>query len=152
MSRRKLSQLKGSERAKLVSALTRYPLNVNGSEGYKKAEVTGGGVPLEELNCSTMESKVRAVSYPADKTLHDMHLLPHCSPCRACISAARYWTCLGVSVASIFIGLGSAAVWLAWARPCMATRPACASPSRPKRRSGGRGTRIGEYIMNGDFL
>jgi predicted flavoprotein YhiN len=32
-------------------------LKVTGSEGYKKAEVTGGGVPLEELNVSSMEAK-----------------------------------------------------------------------------------------------
>lgn len=25
---------------------------------YPKAEVTGGGVPLEELDCSTMESRI----------------------------------------------------------------------------------------------
>jgi predicted flavoprotein YhiN len=38
--------------------LTRYPLRIDGSEGYKKAEVTGGGLPLEQIDCKTMESKV----------------------------------------------------------------------------------------------
>lgn len=46
------------ERASLIAALTRYPLPVDGSEGYKKAEVTGGGLPLEQINCATMESRV----------------------------------------------------------------------------------------------
>jgi predicted flavoprotein YhiN len=53
-----MAQLKNSERAALVTALTKYPLSVTGSEGYKKAEVTGGGVPLEQVQCSTMESRV----------------------------------------------------------------------------------------------
>ena len=30
-----------------------------GDEGYKKAEVTGGGVPLGEINPGTLESRVR---------------------------------------------------------------------------------------------
>ena len=60
---RKVSQLKGSERAALISLLTKYPLKITGSEGYKKAEVTGGGVPLEELNVSTMEAKGRPGLY-----------------------------------------------------------------------------------------
>lgn len=29
-----------------------------GHEGYPKAEVTGGGVPLEQVDCKTMESRV----------------------------------------------------------------------------------------------
>ena len=56
---RKLAQLRQVERASLIAALTRYPLAVSGSEGYKKAEVTGGGLPLEQINCATMESRVR---------------------------------------------------------------------------------------------
>ncbi|GAX81938.1 hypothetical protein CEUSTIGMA_g9366.t1 [Chlamydomonas eustigma] len=58
LSQRKLSQLKCAERVALVAALTKYPLSVNGSEGYKKAEVTGGGVPLEQVDCSSMESRL----------------------------------------------------------------------------------------------
>jgi hypothetical protein len=29
-----------------------------GHEGYGKAEVTGGGVPLEQVDCKTMQSRV----------------------------------------------------------------------------------------------
>lgn len=61
---RKMAQLSKAERGSLVAALTRYPLNVNGSEGFKKAEVTGGGLPLEHINCATMESR----------QLHGLHL------------------------------------------------------------------------------
>ncbi|GIL91209.1 hypothetical protein Vretifemale_18904, partial [Volvox reticuliferus] len=55
---RRVCDVKKAERAALVSALTSYELPYHGHEGYKKAEVTGGGVRLEELNCATMESKL----------------------------------------------------------------------------------------------
>ncbi|KAL4426515.1 hypothetical protein ABPG77_008373 [Micractinium sp. CCAP 211/92] len=54
---RKLSELKRGERAALVAALTQYRLHITGHEGYPKAEVTGGGVPLNELDCSSLESR-----------------------------------------------------------------------------------------------
>ena len=34
-----------------------YPLPWSGNEGYKKAEVTGGGVALDEVDPKTLESK-----------------------------------------------------------------------------------------------
>ena len=52
-----LSQLRREDRARLVEALTRYPLPWAGSEGYKTAEVTGGGVSLAEVNPATLESR-----------------------------------------------------------------------------------------------
>lgn len=52
------SQLRRDERARLVEALARYPLPWTGDEGYKKAEVTGGGVPLAEVDPRTGESRV----------------------------------------------------------------------------------------------
>ena len=55
---RTLAQLRREERARLVEALTRYRLPWTGDEGYKKAEVTGGGVPLAEVDPRTMESRV----------------------------------------------------------------------------------------------
>jgi predicted Rossmann fold flavoprotein len=55
---RALSQLRRDERARLVEALTRYRLPWTGDEGYKKAEVTGGGVPLGEVDARTLESRV----------------------------------------------------------------------------------------------
>lgn len=51
-------QLRREERDALVAALTQHPLPVVGHEGYKKAEVTGGGVPLSEVDCATMESRL----------------------------------------------------------------------------------------------
>ncbi|KAL4530050.1 hypothetical protein Ndes2526A_g04785 [Nannochloris sp. 'desiccata'] len=55
---RKLPELRKEERIKLLEALSACELEVKGHEGYPKAEVTGGGVPLNELNCATMESKI----------------------------------------------------------------------------------------------
>ena len=52
------SQLRRDERARLVEALARYRLPWTGDEGYKKAEVTGGGVPLGEVDPRTGESRL----------------------------------------------------------------------------------------------
>ncbi len=54
---RRTSSLKRSERLALIDALTSYPLPWSGNEGYKKAEVTGGGVALDEVDSKTLESK-----------------------------------------------------------------------------------------------
>ncbi|HEX2189782.1 MAG TPA: aminoacetone oxidase family FAD-binding enzyme [Longimicrobiaceae bacterium] len=55
---RTLAQLRREERTRLVELLARYPLPWTGDEGYKKAEVTGGGVPLAEVDPRTLESRV----------------------------------------------------------------------------------------------
>lgn len=55
---RTTSQLKKEARTKLVDLLTRYPLPYTGDEGYRKAEVTGGGVALGELDPRTLESRI----------------------------------------------------------------------------------------------
>jgi predicted Rossmann fold flavoprotein len=54
---RQLSQLRRDERARLVEVLTRYELPWTGDEGYRKAEVTGGGVALGEVDARTLESR-----------------------------------------------------------------------------------------------
>ena len=54
---RTLSQLRRDERQRLITSLTRHPLPWTGDEGYRKAEVTGGGVSLGEVNPRTMESR-----------------------------------------------------------------------------------------------
>ena len=54
---RKMAELKRDERNALINALTEYRLPVTGDEGYKKAEVTGGGVALDEIEPSTLESR-----------------------------------------------------------------------------------------------
>jgi predicted Rossmann fold flavoprotein len=52
-----LSQLKREERRRVVEALTKLELPWTGDEGYSKAEVTGGGVALSEIDPRTLESR-----------------------------------------------------------------------------------------------
>ena len=54
---RTLAQLRREERDAVLGALTALPLPVTGHEGYRKAEVTGGGVALSEVDPVTMESR-----------------------------------------------------------------------------------------------
>lgn len=53
----RLAELSRAARSRLVAALTRWPLPWTGDEGYKKAEVTGGGIALSEVNSRTLESR-----------------------------------------------------------------------------------------------
>ena len=52
-----LAHLNRNDRLRLIDTLVRFPLPWNGDEGYKKAEVTGGGVNLAEIDPRTMESR-----------------------------------------------------------------------------------------------
>ena len=54
---RALAQLGRSERLRLIDLLVRGTLPWTGDEGYKKAEVTGGGVDLAEIDARTLESR-----------------------------------------------------------------------------------------------
>ncbi len=54
---RVLSDLRRDERLRLIETLVRGELPWAGDEGYKKAEVTGGGVSLAEIDSRTMESR-----------------------------------------------------------------------------------------------
>ena len=56
-SDRRVSSLRREERVALIEALTSYALPWSGNEGYKKAEVTGGGVKLTEVQPKTLESR-----------------------------------------------------------------------------------------------
>jgi predicted Rossmann fold flavoprotein len=52
-----LANLSRRDRLRLIETLVRGPLPWTGHEGYKKAEVTGGGVDLSEIDPRTMESR-----------------------------------------------------------------------------------------------
>ncbi len=52
-----LAQLRKASRRALVAALTGFRLPWTGSAGYRKAEVTGGGVALGEVDPRTLESR-----------------------------------------------------------------------------------------------
>ncbi|HEX2225402.1 MAG TPA: aminoacetone oxidase family FAD-binding enzyme [Thermoanaerobaculia bacterium] len=55
---RPLAQLRREDRRKLIDLLTAFLLPWNGDEGYRKAEVTGGGVALSEVAPNTLESRL----------------------------------------------------------------------------------------------
>ncbi|HEY0809584.1 MAG TPA: aminoacetone oxidase family FAD-binding enzyme [Longimicrobiales bacterium] len=63
------SQLKKDERLRLVTALAAYQLPWTGDEGYKKAEVTGGGIALAEVDPKSMESKLHRGLYLCGEVL-----------------------------------------------------------------------------------
>lgn len=50
-------QLTRPQRRTLITALTRLPLPITGHRGFTTAEVTAGGVPLNELDLKTMSSR-----------------------------------------------------------------------------------------------
>ncbi len=54
---RALAQLGRTERLRLIDTLVRGELPWTGDEGYKKAEVTGGGVNLADIDSRTLESR-----------------------------------------------------------------------------------------------
>ncbi len=53
----------------LVQRIKRLPLNVTGTRGFAKAEVTAGGVLLKEVNPKTMESRIASGLFIAGEVL-----------------------------------------------------------------------------------
>ena len=54
----RLAHLSRTDRLRLIEVLVRGPLPWTGDEGYRKAEVTGGGVALSEVHPATLESRI----------------------------------------------------------------------------------------------
>jgi predicted Rossmann fold flavoprotein len=54
---RSMPEVRDRDLATLAASLKRWSLTPNGTEGYRKAEVTSGGVDTRELNSTTLESK-----------------------------------------------------------------------------------------------
>lgn len=52
------SQLSRYARKRLAQTLTEMPLPLTGDRGFTYAEVTAGGVPLDEIKLETMESRI----------------------------------------------------------------------------------------------
>ena len=52
-----VSNLPKKKRVHLIDILSNYEIKATGHQGYKKAEVTGGGIALEGINTKTMELK-----------------------------------------------------------------------------------------------
>lgn len=55
---RAIAQVPRTDRDRLLDALTRFRFPIDQDRGWNYAEVTAGGVPLEEINFRTMESKL----------------------------------------------------------------------------------------------
>jgi predicted Rossmann fold flavoprotein len=53
-----IAQLPRKDRDRLIEAITKFRFPVERDRGWNYAEVTAGGVPLEEVNFRTMESKL----------------------------------------------------------------------------------------------
>lgn len=53
-----IAQLPRQDREHLLTLLTKFPFPIVHDRGWNYAEVTAGGVPLEEINFRTMESKI----------------------------------------------------------------------------------------------
>jgi predicted Rossmann fold flavoprotein len=54
-----MAHLTRDGRRALIHALIATPLDVRDSRGYSYAEVTAGGIPLDEIDPATMESRIR---------------------------------------------------------------------------------------------
>jgi predicted Rossmann fold flavoprotein len=55
---RKAAELSKVERGRLVQTVKRLPVPLTGTLGFKKAEVTAGGIALDEVDSHTMQSKL----------------------------------------------------------------------------------------------
>jgi predicted Rossmann fold flavoprotein len=53
-----VAQLPRTDRDRLLETLTRFPFPIERDRGWNYSEVTAGGIPLEEVNFRTMESKL----------------------------------------------------------------------------------------------
>jgi predicted Rossmann fold flavoprotein len=57
-SDRRAAELSANERGRLIDQLKQCEICISGSRGFEKAEVTAGGVALEEVDSRDMQSKV----------------------------------------------------------------------------------------------
>lgn len=65
----RVAELSKKRRNQLLQALKRMPIPIRGSQGFKKAEVTAGGVDLREVDSKTMQSKLCPNLYFAGEIL-----------------------------------------------------------------------------------
>jgi len=66
---RRVAELSKKSRGQLLQSLKRMPIPICGSQGFKKAEVTAGGVDLREVDSKTMQSKLCPGLYFAGEIL-----------------------------------------------------------------------------------
>jgi predicted Rossmann fold flavoprotein len=68
-SQRRSAELSKTERRRLVQTIKQSPIPVAGTMGFRKAEVTAGGVKLDEVDSSSMQSKIIRGLYFAGELL-----------------------------------------------------------------------------------
>lgn len=66
---RRLAELAKPQRRRVVEALKRCGIPIRGTQGFKKAEVTAGGVDLRDVDSRTMESRRTPGLYFAGEVL-----------------------------------------------------------------------------------
>jgi predicted Rossmann fold flavoprotein len=66
---RRMAELSKTERTSVVQQLKQCEIRVTGSRGFDKAEVTAGGVALDEVDSRTMQSKLVPNLYIAGEIL-----------------------------------------------------------------------------------
>lgn len=66
---KRFNNISNDELKRIVRSFTSYRLKVAGVKGFKQAEVTAGGVPLEEVKFQTMESRLVKGLYLAGEIL-----------------------------------------------------------------------------------
>ena len=66
---KKWCELKIDEKNKFIDTLTNFKVSIKDTKGYLDAQVTSGGVSLEEINLETMESKLVKNLYFAGEIL-----------------------------------------------------------------------------------
>ena len=66
---RKAAALSKVDRQKLVASVKRLTIPLRGTLGFEKAEVTAGGVSLDEVDSRTMQSKKQSGLYFAGEVL-----------------------------------------------------------------------------------
>jgi len=65
----RLAELSKKSRNRLTQDLKRMPLPVRGTRGFEKAEVTAGGVRLDQINPRTLESRIHKGLFIAGELL-----------------------------------------------------------------------------------
>jgi len=65
----KAAEAGAAMRARVVDAIKRAAIPLSGTLGFKKAEVTAGGVSLDEVDSRTMQSKLQPNLYLAGEIL-----------------------------------------------------------------------------------
>ena len=68
-SDKKIQEASKKERQKVLEVLLRYTFIPDGTEGYRKAEATAGGVETKEVSPQTMESRLQKGLYFAGEVL-----------------------------------------------------------------------------------